>query len=210
MVKKPPSKPAEMRLIDTDGSRLYLNAEERAAFLAAARKRPPEIRTLCETLHFTGCRPSEALEITPARIDLDSGTVTLRTLKKHKRADGRPAPVVHRAVPVPPDYLDTLNTAHRLREAQRSPRKKNAALWPMTRQRVWQIVKEVMAEAGIPEGKNCTTKGLRHGFGVNAINRGVPLNMLKKWMGHASIEVTAIYADAVGKEEADLAAKMWD
>lgn len=28
-------------------------------------------------------------------------------------------------------------------------------------------------------------------------------------MGHASIETTAIYADAVGKEEQDIASRMW-
>jgi integrase/recombinase XerD len=28
----------------------------------------------------------------------------------------------------------------------------------------------------------------------------VPLNMLSKWMGHATLEVTAIYADALGAE----------
>ena len=45
------------------------------------------------------------------------------------------------------------------------------------------------------------------GNGVSYLR--VPLNMLKKWMGHASIETTAIYADAVGKEEQEIAARMW-
>lgn len=55
---------SEMRLYDTAGNRLYLNAEERAAFLAVARCKPARDRSLCETLHFTDCRPSELLEIT--------------------------------------------------------------------------------------------------------------------------------------------------
>ena len=59
-----------MRFHDTAGNQLYLNAEKRAAFLAVARRQPALDRTLCETLHHTGCRPSELLEITPARIDL--------------------------------------------------------------------------------------------------------------------------------------------
>ena len=45
-----------MRLYETAGDRLYLNAEERAAFLAVARCKPARERTLCETLHFTACR----------------------------------------------------------------------------------------------------------------------------------------------------------
>lgn len=47
----------EMRLHDTNGNRLYLNAEERAAFLTVTRRKPARDRTLCKTLLFTGCRP---------------------------------------------------------------------------------------------------------------------------------------------------------
>jgi integrase/recombinase XerD len=37
-----------MRLYDTTGTWLYLIAEERAAFLAVARRKPARDRTLCE------------------------------------------------------------------------------------------------------------------------------------------------------------------
>ena len=77
---------SEIRLYDPSGNRLYLNAEERAAFLAEARKQPARDRTLCETLHFTGCRPSELLEITPVRVDMSGGTIAIRSLKKRKDA----------------------------------------------------------------------------------------------------------------------------
>ena len=73
---------SEMRLDDAAGRRLYLTAEERAAFIAVARRQGARDRTLCETLHYTGCRSSELLEITPARVDLSGGTVTIRSLKK--------------------------------------------------------------------------------------------------------------------------------
>lgn len=110
---------SEMTLYDPRGNRLYLNAEERAAFLSVARQRPARDRTLCETLHYTGCRPSELIEITPARIDLSSGAVAIRSLKKRKDSSGEQK-AVYRAVPVPPEFLDTLNTAHGIREAQKS------------------------------------------------------------------------------------------
>lgn len=92
---------SEMRLQDSKGNRLYLNAEERAAFLAAAALQPPHVRVFAETLHYTGCRISEALEITPARVDLSEKRITLRTLKKRRKD-------VFRAVPVPQDYIDRL------------------------------------------------------------------------------------------------------
>lgn len=197
-----------MRLYDTAGNRLYLNAEERAAFLDVARKRPARDRTLCETLHHTGCRPSELIEITPARIDLSGGTVTIRTLKKRKDRLGAQK-TVYRAVPVPPDYLDTLNTAHGIREAQKSRKHAHMPIWPLSRVRIWQIVKGVMIEAGLPDAPHRSPKGLRHGFGIDATVNGIPLHMLQKWMGHAQLSTTTIYADAIGKEEQDIAARMW-
>jgi integrase/recombinase XerD len=199
---------SEMRLLDAAGHRLYLNAEERAAFLATARRQPARDRTLCETLHFTGCRPSELVEITPARVDLSGGTIAIRSLKKRKDASGA-SKIVYRSVPVPPEHLDTLNTAHGIREAQRSCKLANAPIWPLSRVRIWQIVKRIMIEAGIPDAPHRSPKGLRHGFGINATVNGIPLHMLQKWMGHAQLSTTAIYADAVGKEEQDIAARMW-
>jgi integrase len=199
---------SEMRLHAPAGNRLYLNAEERAAFLAAARRQTARDRTLCETLHYTGCRPSELVEITPARVDLSAGTVTIRSLKKRRDASGGPR-IVYRSVPVPPDYLDTLDTAHDLRKAQKSRRQAAQPIFPLTRTRVWQIVKRVMIEAGLPDAPQRSPKGLRHGFGVHAAVSGVPLNMLQKWLGHAQLSTTAIYADAVGKEEQDIARRMW-
>lgn len=199
---------SEMRLHDTAGNRLYLNAEERAAFLDAARRQPARDRTICETLHYTGCRPSELLEITPARVDLAGGTIAIRSLKKRKDTAGR-SKVVYRSVPVPPDFLDTLNTAHGLREAQRSRKRAAAPIWQLSRVRVWQIVKHIMIEAGLPDAPHRSPKGLRHGFGINATVHGVPLHMVQKWMGHAQLSTTAIYANAVGREEQDIAARMW-
>jgi integrase len=197
-----------MCLHDTAGNRLYLSAEERAAFLAVAKRKPARDRTLCETLLFTGCRPSELLEITPVRVDLSGGTITMRSPKKHKDASGN-SKIVYRSVPVPPDYLDTLNTAHGIRGAQKSRKQASAPIWQLSRVRVWQIVKGIVIEAGIPDALHRSPKGLRHGSGINATVNGIPLHMLQKWIGHAQLSTTAIYADAVGKEEQDIAAWMW-
>ena len=63
--------------------------------------------------------------------------------------------------------------------------------------------------SGIGEGPQVSSKGLRHCFGVHAISSGVPLNKLSQWLGHAQLSTTAIYADAVGAEEKNIAARMW-
>lgn len=43
-----------MRLYDSTANRLYLNADERAAFLAVARRQPARARTICETFFSLG------------------------------------------------------------------------------------------------------------------------------------------------------------
>lgn len=192
-----------MQLHDTQGKRLYLTADERRAFLAAAAKAERPVRTFCAVLHDTGCRISEALALTPERIDLTGRVIMFESLKKRRRG-------LYRAVPVPPGLLDTLDMVHGLQEARRRGRgHADRPLWDWSRTTAWRRVSAVMEAAGISGGPHRSPKGLRHGYGVHAIGAGVPLNMLSKWMGHASLEVTAIYADALGAEEQGIAARMW-
>ena len=67
----------------------------------------------------------------------------------------------------------------------------------------------MIATAGILGGPHACPKGLRHGFGVQAISRGIALNMVQKWLGHAPLTTTAANANAAGEEEQSIAARMW-
>lgn len=198
---------AEIQLYDTQGKRLYLNAEERAAFVAAALQERREVRTLCQTLYYTGVRISEALELVPSRVDLKDRAVIIRSKKKRRQADGTPR-IVHRAIPVPEDYLDILDLVHGIKAAQRA--KTDDLLWPWTRQHAWRLVKAVMQAAGIDTRQpHASAKGLRHGFGIHALSKDVPLPVVQRMMGHADLKTTAIYLNAVGIEQRDFAARMW-
>jgi integrase/recombinase XerD len=44
---------------------------------------------------------------------------------------------------------------------------------------------------------------------LHAIRCGVPLNLVQKWLGHARMETTAIYLQATGPEEREMAERMW-
>ena len=191
-----------MRLYDRAKRRLYINASERERFLAAALEEPPMIRSLCLTLVYTGCRLSEALELTPASIQPAAQLITFRTLKRRQAQ-------IMREVPIPPLLARQLTETHGI--DPRSPA--STPLWedggdPIHRSTAYRWVKRVMAEAEI-SGAQASPKGLRHGYGVHALRSGVPLNMLSKWMGHAALSTTAIYANASGKEEQEIAARMW-
>ena len=67
----------------------------------------------------------------------------------------------------------------------------------------------MMNKAGI-SGPHATPKGLRHGFGIMAATETRNPRLVQKWLGHKYLETTTIYMDAVGAEERDLAARMWE
>jgi integrase/recombinase XerD len=83
----------------------------------------------------------------------------IRSLKKRKDSSGEQK-AVYRAVPVPPEFLDTLNAAHGIREAQKSRKLAHVPIWALSRVRVWQIVKGVMIEAKIADAAHRSPKGL--------------------------------------------------
>ena len=41
------------------------------------------------------------------------------------------------------------------------------------------------------------------------IEKGIPLNLVQRWLGHAQLSTTAIYADAVDEEERNIAGRLW-
>lgn len=191
-----------MQLHTADGARKYLTAPERNTFLRAAEQADRPVRTLCMTLTFSGCRLSEALALTADRVDLAAGVLVFETLKKRRSG-------VYRSVPVPPALLEALNLVHGIRELQAGRSKgRGVRLWPWSRMTGWRAVHAVMQEARL-DGPHASPKGLRHGFGVAAVSAGIPLNLVQKWLGHAQLSTTAIYADAVGSEEKDIARRMW-
>lgn len=179
-------------LFNNHGVRKYLVDSERRAFIAAAVRCNDLTAAFCLALAFTGARISETLALTSGKIDVENGAVVFETLKQRKRR-------VYRAVPVPTPLLQRLSDL-----GQTSDR-----LWPWGRTTAWKQVKAVMGEAGIV-GSVQVPKSLRHGFAIHACQRGVPLNIVQRWMGHARLETTAIYAAALGEEERKLAKRCWE
>lgn len=197
-------------LYDTQGKRLYLTAEERKAFITAADRAERRIKTFCNVLAYSGCRVSEALELTPRRIELGEQCLRFRSLKKRRDKEGQPR-IIYRTVPVPSALIEQLDLVYGIREihSKGDDKRLDAPIWPRTRAWGWLIVKEVMDAAGISEGPHKTTKGLRHAFGITAMQAGIQLNMLQKWMGHADLKTMAVYANAMGNEEREVVARMW-
>ncbi|MEJ7925995.1 tyrosine-type recombinase/integrase [Sphingobium sp. AN641] len=176
---------------DGVGRRKYVSATERTRFLHAADEMSDHSRALCYVLAYSGCRISEALNLTHDQIDVEQGMLVIRTLKRRK--------LCFRRVPVPGRLIGMLLTQQKNADGR---------VFQMNRSTAWRKVKKAMINAKI-SGPMATPKGLRHGFGIKAAGSSIPLNLIQRWMGHASSSTTAIYMDAVGQEEREFAGRMW-
>lgn len=144
-----------MDLFDSNGQRKYLNTNERNAFKQATSEQPREVRTFCLVLYYTGCRISEALALTPERIDLEESTLTFESRFGRQRG-------VFRSVSVPSSLINILDLVYRLRELRADQKQKR--LWTWSRMTAYRKVKAVMRRAEI-DGIKASPKGLRHSIG---------------------------------------------
>ena len=193
---------SQITLFDTAGNRKYITPEERERFYTSTGDVSKDWRMFGLMLYYTGCRPTEALNLKIKDIDFSAGAVTINTLKQRREG-------VYRQIPLPDDYLTGLDNSFDLRTMQKRSKPRNSYIWGWSRRQGYNVIKRIMEIAEI-EGVQASPKGLRHGFAIACLDKGLPLNMVQKWMGHASIETTAIYANATGKEERSLLAKLWE
>lgn len=184
--------PASLRA--PDGRRKYLTPDERQCFIETAWAwSDRETGSLCLLLAYSGCRISEALAVNTINFDAGEGCVAFRSLKKRGK-------IIIRTVPLPPKMFQRLSISGKVLSDR---------IWPISRSTAWARIKTVMVAAGVGPGIHATPKGLRHGFGIHAVRCGIPLNLVQRWLGHADIATTAIYADALGAEEREFAERMW-
>jgi len=181
------------QLFDERGRRKYLCDTELARFRKALGRTDRHTRAFCQLIVMTGCRISEALATTPTHLDRDAKRIIFRTLKRRKTA--------FRAVPVPDALMrELVALGNGLGDDDR--------LWPWSRQTGWRKIRAVMEVADIT-GPMAMPKGLRHAYGIRAAGEKVPPSLIQRWLGHADATTTAIYINAVGKEERAFARRLW-
>jgi len=183
------------------GGRKYLNHDERRRVLAGSATLERRHALFVLVLAWTGARVSEILALTPRAIQVERSLIAIVTLKRRRWSV--------REVPIPPELMRSLEKEFSLPVAQRDPEHCNTRLWPMHRVTAWRCVKHVMAVASV-SGRAACPRGMRHAFGVGIVHAGIPITLLQRWMGHARLSSTAIYATASGPEELAMAKKYWD
>ena len=133
-------------------------------------------RDVVEFMAHTGCRVSEALMMRAEDVDESQGTVSVPTLKR--RAAARRDVVVDR------EYAKRL--------ASREP----GELFRISRQAIWKAMRHAAREIGL-DSRRAHPHALRHAFAIRQVEAGVPVPVLRKWMGHATLSSTLVYVDEV-------------
>ncbi|MEM9680408.1 MAG: site-specific integrase [Bacteroidota bacterium] len=186
-----------MTLHTGKGQRKYLNQAERLRFLETTEKKSMDIKLFSQLLFFTGARIAEVHNLNIQSIDFSNKTVILETLKRREKG-------IFREIPLPLSLLNILETYI---EDLFNKFPNNQSLFLFSLRTASRHIKRIMMEAKI-FGIKGSSRGLRHGFAVHAVSHA-PLTIVSKWLGHSSLETTAIYLDVVGKEEREIAKKLW-
>ncbi len=141
-------------------------------------------RAMLEMMYSSGLRASEVIQIKMGDINFEAGFITI-TGKGSKQ---RVVPVNETALATVRNYID--GSRPRLLK-----RKSSQFLFlarggkPMTRQRLWQLIKKYSKELSI----SMSPHTLRHCFASHLLDGGADLRALQKMLGHADISTTQIY-----------------
>lgn len=138
-------------------------------------------------LYGCGLRVSELTQLTLENVECDTGW--LRVLGKGQK---------ERKVPIPQllgDALIIYATHFRLTlggsQNPKSPYILDQSGKPLTRQRIWQILKQLAQVAGLERFPH--PHQLRHTFATHLLEGGLHLRALQQLLGHQDLSTTQIY-----------------
>ena len=172
-VERPQSR---VRVIDR------LSREEERRLIDTAYRLPGARGLLIKTLFQTGARVSEFVAVGVGDFFFDEQMILIRQGKGGKQ----------RYVPILPALAQELQTHLQGRaKGYVFETNRHAAFSP---RRIQQLVKETADLAGIT--KRVTPHVLRHSVATTLLEHGMPLEQIQKFLGHAKIDTTQIYAES--------------
>jgi integrase/recombinase XerD len=150
----------------------------------AGKKLSLRDRAILEIIYSSGLRVSEVSKIKLQDIHFEAGFLTVMG----KGAKERVVPVNVRTLATLKEYIDTSRTE--LLKNSHSPYLFIARGGePLTRQRLWQLVKLYSSGLSI----EISPHTLRHCFASHLLDGGADLRALQKMLGHTDISTTQIY-----------------
>jgi len=141
-------------------------------------------RAMLEMIYSSGLRASEVINIKISDINFEAGFITIRG----KGSKERVVPVNEAALETVVQYIEQSRPEIlRKRTSQFLFLAKGGK--PMTRQRLWQLIKTYSKELSI----KISPHTLRHCFASHLLEGGADLRALQKMLGHTDISTTQIY-----------------
>lgn len=161
---------------------------ERLLAAPAQESTPKALRdkAILELLYATGMRVSEL-----ANLDLDDVNLASATVRCFgKGSKERIIPIYHQATAALEEYLQK-GRLHLTRDPDEQALFLNPWGTRLTRQGLWLIIKEYVAQAGIAVEVSPHT--LRHSFATHLLSGGADLRNVQQLLGHANVSTTQIY-----------------
>jgi len=159
-----------------------LSRAEEERLMAQAYRMPGVRGLLMKTLFQTGARVSEFVHLQVAEVFFDEQMLLITHAKGGKQ----------RYVPLLPELTQELRTYLRDRTAgYLFETRRHTRYSP---RRIQQLVQETVALAGIT--KRVYPHLLRHSVATTLLERGMPLEQIQKFLGHAKLETTQVYAES--------------
>ncbi len=149
--------------------------------------RLPHYRHCLTTIYTCGLRLKEALHLEVRDVDGDRGLLHIRQPKGWR----------DRYVPLPQTTLVLLRhqwAVHRHPTLLFPSRHRGAvsqATQPMSPSGAQRAFKAALADSGI--SKQATVHTLRHSWATHLLEAGVNLRLIQLWLGHKSLQTTALY-----------------
>lgn len=141
-------------------------------------------RAILELIYATGLRVSEAVNLTPADLDLERGIVTCRG----KGSKQRFIPVGRSALGFVREYLKVRPTLQGDKTAAKLFLRNSGEA--MTRQDIWQLIKKYTGPLGL---EGVSPHSLRHSFATHLMQRGADSRSVQTLLGHSDLGTTQIY-----------------
>jgi integrase/recombinase XerD len=159
-----------------------LSREEERQLIAHAYRMQGTRGLLIKTLFQTGARVSEFVNITADEVFFEEQIILI---SKGKGGKSRYVPILPQLAQELRTHLGNRTSGYLFETVQHthySPR------------RLQQIIQETAADAEI--SKRVYPHLLRHSVATTLLERGMPIEQIQKFLGHAKLETTQLYAES--------------
>lgn len=160
----------------------FITEEEFEELVEAINK--PVIRTVVQTMFYTGGRISEILDLKLDEVDLENRMVHIIEGKGNK---DRNVPINGKLYDILKNYLENIREVDV--DTERFFANKSTGM--VSASYVNKCIKE--ATYDLDWEKDISSHALRHSFGTNLLEKGASLVSIQKLLGHTNLAVTSRY-----------------